>query len=166
MVVEDYPNKGAVIDLRFEHMFFGLPVNDSGFDLVDDKSPFAHAPYLEVKILGKGYLGKINNSHYDLIDKKEKADKLLPLSEAEKLASEKLAKNIKGTVTAAELKYVCVTNQSEETHTYRPMWCFTLDEYEPDLRTMDLFPQRTVFVDAVSSDVYYSDGKSRIFAQG
>ena len=166
VVVEDYPNKGAVIDLRFEHMFFGLPVNDSGFDLIDDKSPFAHAPYLEVKILGKGYLGKINNSHYDLIDKKEKADKLLPLSEAEKLASEKLAKNIKGTVTAAELKYVCVTNQSEETHTYRPMWCFTLDEYEPDLRTMDLFPQRTVFVDAVSSDVYYSDGKSRIFAQG
>ena len=165
VLVENYYDRGAVIDLRFEHIFFGLSVNDSGFDLVDDKAPFVHAPYIEVKLLGKNYLGKLNNSHYDMIDKKEKVDKLLPLSQAEKLASEKLAKNIKGTVTSAELKYVCVTNQSEDTHIYRPMWCFTLDEYEPDFRTMTLFPQRSVFVDAVDSKVYYSDGKSMIFAE-
>lgn len=166
VVAENCYDKGAVIDLRFEHVFFGLAVNDSGFDLVDDEASFAHAPYIEVKLLGRNYLGKINNSHYDIIDKKEKVDKILPLSQAEKLASEKLAKNIRGTVKNVELKYVCVTNQGEDTHVYRPMWCFTLDEYEPDFRTMTLSPQRTVFVDAVNSDVYYSDALSRVFAAG
>lgn len=165
VLIENYPNKGAVIDLRFEHMFFGLPVNDSGFDRVSDETSFVHAPYIEVKLLGKNYLGKIINSHYDIIDKKEKVDKVLPLSEAEKLASEKMAKNVKGTVKNAALKYVCVTSQNDAKHIYRPMWCFTFEEYDPDFTTMTFFSQRSVFVDAVDSKVYYSDGKSMIFAE-
>ena len=162
--VEDYPNKGAVFDLRFEHVFYGLPVNDAGFDLIREGERFVTAPFIEVKLLGNNYLGRINNSHYDIIEQKEKVEKLITLKEAEKLASENIAPNITGTVSEASLEYVCVTEQGEEKHTYRPMWCFTLDNYQPRLDSMELFPRRMIFVDAVSGMTYYSDHNSFLFA--
>lgn len=162
--VEDHPGKGAVFDLRFEHVFYGLPVNDAGFDLIRDGERFAHAPYIEVKLLGSDHLGRINNSHYDLIEEKERVDKLITLTEAERLASENIAPYITGTVKEAALEYVCVTAQGEDVHTYRPMWCFTLDDLPPRLDSMELFPRRMIFVDAVSGATYYSDHGSFLFA--
>ena len=162
--VEDYPDKGAVIDLRFEHCFYGLSVNDEGFDLMRDGEQFVHAPFIEVKLLGKNYLGRINNSHYDVIEQKEKVEKLISLKDAQRLASENIAPNVTGTVTEVSLEYVCVTKQEEKVHTYRPMWCFTLDNYPPRLDSMELFPRRMIFVDAVSGTTYYSDHRSFLFA--
>lgn len=166
VLIEDYPGKGTVIDLRFEHVFYGLPVNDAGFDQVRDELSFVHSPYIEVKLLGKNYLGKINNSHYDIIESKEKVEKMIPLSEAEKLASQNLAPNITGTVSEAALEYVCVTDQKEQVHTFRPMWCFTLDNYDPFFKSMELFPRRMIYVDAINGKTYYSDNKSYLFTDG
>ena len=166
ILIENYPGKGTVIDLRFEHIFYGLPVNDAGFDQVRDELSFVHAPYIEVKLLGKNYLGKINNSHYDIIESKEKVEKILPLSEAENLASQNLAPNITGTVSEVALEYVCVTNQQEQVHTFRPMWCFTLDNYNPVFESMELFPRRMIYVDAINGKTYYSDNNAYLFTDG
>lgn len=162
--VEDHPEKGAVFDLRFEHIFYGLPVNDEGFDLIREGEQFVNAPYIEVKLLGSNYLGRINNSHYDIIEHKEPVEKLITIEEAERLASENIAPYITGTVKEVSLEYVCVTSQGEERHIYRPMWCFTLDNYEPRLDSMELFPRRMIYVDAGSGMTYYSDHSSFLFA--
>lgn len=163
-VSADHAEKGAELALRYEHMFYGLPVCDDGFDSPRDNEQYVFAPYLEVRLLGKGYPCVVNNSHYDLIDTKEKVNKIIPLSKAEELASENLAPNIKETVTEASLKYVCVTEQQEEVHIYRPMWCFTLENYDSSFVSGELFPRKMLFVDAVSGATYYSDDKTYTFA--
>ena len=156
--IEAIEGQNNAIFLRYENVFDGLPVSDDAYITDDRTVDTVLCPQLQLLFTGKNRLTEMYNKYHCLIDKKEELSKLLPLSEAERLASEALAPKAEYTVTEADLKYVCVTRQGEDIRVYRPMWSFTLKAYPPIPESRDLFPRLMCFVDAADGTVRLSDG--------
>ena len=156
--IEQIEGQDNTIFLRYEHILCGLPVSDEAYITDDTTRDTILCPQLQLQYAGRDKLISVFNRYHCIIDKKEKLTEIIPLSEAEKLASRELAPNLKYTVSEADLKYVCKTRQGEDVRIYRPMWSFTLKAYPPVESSRDLFPRLVCFVDAADGTVYLSDG--------
>ena len=99
-----------------------------------------------------------------LFDKKE-ADSIMSLSQAEKRLAESLPPKVRYTVYDVGLRYCCTYKHNNEIRTYSPMWCFTVSDRHKSIKGnfSQFFPRITYYVDAINSDVYYSDSQKEIF---
>lgn len=143
--------------LKYSHFVEGVLIDDT-FDPSPD-TDFLKGSALFVELYEKDTISFIDNVGYFNITGKKKASKIIPLSEAERLAVEGLAPGLGYIVTECELKYVCVTNQETERPVCRPMWVFVMNGYENDeeySRGLDNFKKTKLFIDAVT-------GKSMIY---
>lgn len=70
---------------------------------------------------------------------------------------------MKAEVKETALRYCCIQQVDTVNHMFRPMWCFLLNEYKDGSTGMTPFPRITVYVDAISGDVYYCDSQKFIF---
>lgn len=158
LILENKDNKTNYCALRYQHKYKGILVNDAGFPDIDTK--YIKPSFLEITVTGKNKIAQIDNRYYYHIkDVKKIKDKIIPLSEAENMLSEYLAPQRTYEVTEAALKYVCITEMNAECN-YRPMWCFTLLEYDWDY--VDYLPTITACVDVQSGEIFVYDSYNNI----
>lgn len=148
--------------LHYTHMIDGVAVSDNGFFDIDTDE-FMKPAYFEIHLMGKDKVFQIRNNYYYEIRNKNSVDKIIPLSSAEKLMADSIAQNLHYNVTECELKYVCITNYTDEKAYYKPMWAFTIDEYGEN--GADYFCERCGYVDAQTGDVYLCDAKEHLLTK-
>ena len=156
--VSDSVNGGKAIALHYAEQYLGLTLDDGGFIDGESKEQQLLNPYFEILFIGDDKPVWFNKTYSLSIEKAEKVEKLIPLSEAEKLLTEKLAPTMKADVTEAELRYCSVFRIEDERRICRPMWCFVLKEYsEGRQAAFTPFPKATAYIDAVDGTLYYCD---------
>ena len=138
---------------KYSHLIDGVLVDDVWNPDIDND--FFRGSALNIEIYEKGRLSMVSNTCYFTVLSKTPAKKIIPLSEAEKLASESLAPYTSYIVTGCELKYVCITNQNPDKTVFKPMWVFVINEYKNNdeyLRGDDSFKKMQLYIDAVSGE--------------
>lgn len=147
--------------LRYSTTIDGKPTDDSGF-LDDEEDTFLRGNYLNVELRSRDRVSLIDNTANFHIDKRGNIAEIIPLSQAEEIASNTLAPESKYVCTNCRLKYVCIIKGSDYdkcTATYKPMWVFTLEEEqskEYDFRG-DNFGKNNLYIDAVTGDAFIFD---------
>ena len=143
--------------LRYYHIIDGLFFDD--ISIANPNYDYLYGCYLDVEIRSKDKIFNISNYGYQQISDKKELSKMIPLSEAEKMAAEILADKAEYTVTECELKYVCITYAENTDPKYRPMWTFTLKEINSEryVYAGDNFDKIVFYIDAVTGDYYYAD---------
>jgi hypothetical protein len=170
---------GKVINLRYRHIRYGLPLNDDGFftftSFDDDQIRYV---YFDISFAGDGYPMLIRNNSSS-IGSTEKVDKVMSYSEAQKRLANGLAKNLTFTVTEAGLRYTCFTPVTEEIEVYHPMWAFVL--YDPTFEKhkytvedmnngidkanpFQYYDRTMAYVDAINGDLYYYNPTGKVLS--
>lgn len=138
----------------YNNILDGIPIDNTGYPT--DESEYMTPSFLKITIDAKDHVFEV----YDLIHKSAKVEeikKIIPLSEAENLLSDYLAPLRTYNVTECELKYCCKREDMfTKEETWRPMWSFTLFEYNKSKLSVVL-PKITAYVDAISGEVFVFD---------
>lgn len=153
---------GAVLILHYNQVRFGLEVDDGGAISGEENVDMMRNPFFEVIFSGDNRPCQFRNMFSDGVMKKDKADRLIGIAEAENIFIGSLGGEMKATVLECALRYCCIQRADTENHVYRPMWCFLITEYGDGASAFVPFPRVTVYVDAVSGDTYYCDSKQFI----
>ena len=156
---------GAVLILHYNQVRFGLTVDDGGSISGEENVDMMRNPFFEVIFSGDNRPCQFRNMFSDGVMTKEKADRLIGIAEAEKIFTGSLGEEMKATVLEGELRYCCIQRTDTVNHIYRPMWCFLITEYGDGASAFVPFPRVTVYVDAVSGKVYYSDSKQFVLEE-
>lgn len=139
---------------RYQHKFKGLLVNDSGMPTMDSK--FIRPGFVEATVTGKNTIAHLENRYYYHVSKCEKIKgDIIPLSKAENILADFLAPLTTYNVSEVALKYVCIDEMTADNLIYRPMWTFTLQDYDWD--KVDHVPSLTAAVDAQTGQVFVYD---------
>lgn len=139
---------------RYQHKYKGLLVNDNGMATMD--SPYIRASFIDVFVTGKDTIAFLENRYYYHVTKCEKIDgNIIPLSKAEIILADFLAPLTTYNVSEVALKYVCIAELNADNLIYRPMWTFTLQDYDWD--KVDHVPSLTAAVDAQTGQVFVYD---------
>ena len=140
--------------LRYYHIIDGLFLDD--ISIANPNYDYLYGCYLDVEIRSKDKIFNISNYGYQQISDKKELSKIIPLSEAEKMAAEILADKAEYTVTECELKYVCITNVDNSNSQYKPMWVFTLKEENSEKYSYSSnnFDKMNFYIDAATGDYY------------
>ena len=174
IAIHDTGDSGKIINLFYTKTLFGLNVNCDGFEkfFKPDKSiKEMRYSYLEISFAGNNDPLRILNYASDSILEKESAElKIKTYTEAKKALAGGLAQNMMYTVTEAGLRYACVFNQLDRQHSYRPMWCFVLNDPTErrnkviEITDINYYPRVTAYVDAINGDIYYCNPFTEVFS--
>ena len=154
MAVIYIPNMDSyAYEFRFSHFIEGVLVDESTSD--DPEKNYLRGSTLIIDIYEKDRINIVSNERYYNILEKDEVQKIIPLSEAEKIASDSLAPEHKYTVTECELKYVCLISDIHDKSYFKPMWVFVIDEYGENNEFMsgsNNFPKIKLYIDALTGD--------------
>ena len=152
--------------LRYYHTIDGLVLDD--INNVNPDNEYLNGTYLDIEIRQKDRLFFVGNRGFCQLNRGTKADKIIPISNAEKLAASIIAENSEYTVTECELKYVRVIKSKSNEQEFKPMWVFTLEEENADeykFRT-DNFDRMNLYIDAISGEYFiYNYGSPLLITQ-
>lgn len=157
---------GGCYVIRYERVLDGLAMDEAGdFRYVD--TGIARPTYLSIMLNQEGDVCKVTNSYaMNLVSKTELEDKVLTLTSAFEAMQAHLAPYGVYRIADAELRYCCMyysrelTDGEQDLLTYSPMWCFTVKS-ENTTYVSNLDPRMTIYVDALTGDVYMCDCTSQ-----
>lgn len=171
-------HEGIVFDFHYRQVRYGLPVNDDGMIENYPDNDHMRYPFFDIMFAGNDHPFLFRNCMSDSVESKEKVEDYMTYGEAKKRLAENLAENLEYTVTDAGLRYCCVYTDLDKYRSYRPMWCFTLDdpslghqEISPDremnsqVNNMMFYPKTTAYIDAITGDIYYLNCRTHTFAK-
>ena len=144
-----------VIRLRYQQTRYGLPIDEGGYTGYWE----TRSPVFTITFIGSNKIQEISNDFSSIEQSKESVSGIIPLSSAEFLAADGLAKKMSFDVSEAELRYVCILKDrkaEEDPLLFKPMWVFTIFEWDSQMNGQDLMRMQ-LYVDAVNGEVYYSD---------
>lgn len=146
---------------RYSHVFEGLHIDDIA--KASPEGEYLGGSYLNLEIRQKDRIFHAGNYGYNVIGDKKSAKRIIPLSEAEKLASKTLAPEHEYHVSRCELKYVCVTQNEAEKASFCPMWVFTLQEDENGVYgyNSDNFEKMNLYINAITGEAYIYEIESQ-----
>ena len=144
--------------LMYSYEYSGMLLNSYGY--VSDETS-VRTPCLSVDFSNENNVFSFANNLYEgnnIKDVNKLSGKVYPLSSAEQMISDKLAPLKKYTVTEVSLRNVSICDYGEKYHTYKPMWCFLLEDNGLDSGTRNVV---VGFVDMKSGEVHvYDTGQS------
>ena len=162
MIAENSQTKEKYCALHYHHEYEGILVNDAGFSSLETN--YLEPSFLEIVVFDVNNIEWITNRYYYSIEEaNEVKDGIIPLSSATEMLSQKLAPFNSYKVSEVALKYVSVVNYGDENRVKKPMWCYTLNEY--DFNGAIFFPCLTACVDAQTGEVYLYDMKNSMMLQ-
>ena len=142
----------------YSYEYSGMLLNSYGY--VSDETS-VRTPCLSVDFSNENNVFSFANNLYEgnnIKDVNKLSGKVYPLSSAEQMISDKLAPLKKYTVTEVSLRNVSICDYGEKYHTYKPMWCFLLEDNGLDSGTRNVV---VGFVDMKSGEVHvYDTGQS------
>ncbi len=157
---------GGCYVIRYERVLNGLAMDEAG-DFQYVYTGIARPTYLNIMLNQDGDVCRIANSYsMNLVSKTELEDKVLTLTSAFEAMQAHLAPYGVYRIADAELRYCCMyySRELEEGEqdllTYSPMWCFTVKS-ENTTYVSNLDPRMTIYVDALTGDVYMCDCTSQ-----
>ena len=145
------------ITLRFSHVIDGIAYNQDGFGGVEEGiTPLPS--YITVEMNDQGSIASIYNPYYYTITQKTEVKNILSLSKASDLLSKELAPNLTYEIKNVDIRYVNITNTQQTASVAKPMWCYTLEEYNGGYgEPYNFFLKKVAFVDALNGDIYIAD---------
>jgi hypothetical protein len=153
VAVGDQGGKGCIICVHYSQCRHGIAVEDANVCTTQTRTGF-----FEVWFYGDNDPFVITNYCSGTETSKTEITEMIPLSGAEYLVADGLAPDMAYDVTAAELRYLCLWDIGDlkEELKYHPMWCFTLEEL-PDVLYARYFERKTLYIDAITGELYYCD---------
>ena len=170
--------EGDVIDLFYRKKEFGVYLNSDGLlsYIYGEEEEALRYSFFEISFLGDNDPLRIKNLYSDILEKGESVG-VMSFDEAKQRLVTGLAKNKVYTIKEAELRYTCICTNNAPQNTYRPMWCFILEDsnlehrtYTPEEAVISIdntqfYRRVTAFVDAVNGDIWYCDPFNRIISK-
>lgn len=157
-------DESEYITLRFSHILNGIEINEDGYSASPGDGQVTLPSFVTVEMNDEGKIASIQNYYYYNINDSSEISQIVPLSEATEHLSKELAPNLNYTVNRVDLKYVNLAESGQKEGALRPMWCYTIDEYNGGYgEPSNFFLTKTAFVDAQNGNVYITDSKERTF---